>query len=266
MANAENNGNSIEVFQQVFNAASQLPGVKIDREKYLSGALKGKYSPEVVNAAIETSPAIAGITTRELSSIADASIAYESAKVTALSVAAGLPGGIAAAGTIPADLAQYFAHIMRIAQKLAYLYGWENMFQGTEEEMDDAAKNMLILFVGVMFGAQGATEAVGKIAAKAAEAAAKRIPQQALTKGVVYPVVKKVATYLGVQMTKEIYGKGVAKIIPVIGGVVSGGITAASYVPMSKKLKKYLAGLPVAKPETYAAVSGDEILDASYEE
>lgn len=266
MAKVSDNEKSIEVFQQVFNAASQLPGVKIDREKYLYGALKGKYSPEVVRAAIETSPAVAGITTRELSSIADSSIAYESAKVTTLSVAAGLPGGIAVAGTIPADLAQYFAHIMRIAQKLAYLYGWENMFQGTEDEIDDAAKNMLILFVGVMFGAQGATEAVGKIAAKAAEAAAKRIPQQALTKGVVYPVVKKVATFLGVQMTKEIYGKGVAKIIPIIGGVVSGGITFASYVPMSKKLKKYLAGLPVAKPETYAVASDEDVEDVSYEE
>ena len=67
-------------------------------------------------------------------------------------------------------------------------------------------------------------------------------------------------------MTKEIYGKGVAKIIPIIGGVVSGGITFASYVPMSKKLKKYLAGLPVAKPETYAVASDEDVEDVSYEE
>lgn len=90
---------------------------------------------------------------------------------------------------------------------------------------------------------------------------AKRLPQEALTKGVVYPVVKKVAAYLGVHMTKEVFGKGVSKAIPVIGGVISGGITLATYAPMCAKLKNYLAGLEIADPETYvieAGVIGDD--------
>lgn len=257
-----------ELFQQVFNAAAQLPGVRIDREKYLSGALKNHFSPEVVAAAIASSPAAAGIPAEKLASIADASIAYETTKVTALSTAAGIPGGFAILGSVPADLAQYYGHIMRIAQKLAYLYGWENMFAGSDEEIDDAAKNMLILFIGVMFGAQGACEAVGKIAEKAAEAAAKRIPQKALTKGVVYPIVKRVAGYLGVSMTKEIYGKGIAKVIPVLGAVVSGGITLASYAPMCLTLKNYLAGLEVADPATYIIEIEPEVetADPDFEE
>ncbi len=157
------------------------------------------------------------------------------------------------AGTVPADLAQYFAHVLRISQKLAYLYGWDHIFEGTEEEIDDETKNLLILFVGVMFGANGATDAVAKISNQVAAAVAKKLPQKALTKGVVYPVVKKVAGYIGVKMTKDIFAKGVSKVIPVIGGVISGGVTLAIYAPMCLKLKGYLAGLKVANPDSYVA-------------
>lgn len=52
-------------------------------------------------------------------------------------------------------------------------------------------------------------------------------------------------------MTKDVFAKGVAKVIPIVGGVVSGGITFASYMPMSKKFKKYLAGLKPADVKYY---------------
>lgn len=105
--------------------------------------------------------------------------------------------------------------------------------------------------MGVMFGANGATDAIAKISQSAAAAAAKRIPQKSLTKGVVYPAVKKVAGYLGVKMTKDIFAKGISKAIPVIGAVISGSITLATYTPMCLKLKDYLAKLEIANPATY---------------
>ncbi len=256
-----------QTFQTILASAAQLPGVNIDRSKYLAGALKGHFSPEVIELAIETSPAAAGIRAEQLSAIADASIRYETAKVTGLSALSGIPGGIAMAGTVPADLAQYFAHVLRISQKLSYLYGWESIFEGDEEEMDDEAKNLLILFIGVMFGANGATDAIAKISQSAAKAAAKRISQKALTKGVVYPIVKQVAKYLGVQMTKDIFAKGVAKAIPVIGAVISGGVTLATYAPMSLKLKDYLASLEIADPDRFIEVEAEVIeIDKSFEE
>lgn len=239
MAEEEAEGQAVETLQIVIASAAQIPGVKISREKYLASALRGKFSPEVVALAIASSPAAAGISPDELSPIADASIRYEATKVTALSAVAGLPGGLAAAGTVPADLAQYFAHVIRISQKLAYLYGWENIFEGTAEELDDEAKSLLILFMGVMFGANGAADAVAKIAQNAAGAAQKQIAQKALTKGVVYPVVKKVSGYLGVKMTRDVFAKGVSKVIPLIGGVISGGHhpgDVCAYVPEAEGL------------------------------
>lgn len=36
------------------------------------------------------------------------------------------------------------------------------------------------------------------------------------------------AGYIGVKVTKDSFAKGVSKVIPVVGGVVSGGLTFAS--------------------------------------
>lgn len=133
--------------------------------------------------------------------------------------------------------------------------------------VDDETANLITLFVGVMFGVNGAASIVTKVSASAAQRASKVIAQKALTKGAIYPIVKKIAQILGVRMTKEIFAKGVSKAIPVIGGVASGGLTFATYKPMARKLRKYLAGLPCADVEYYKNSSNfDKPVDVEFSE
>lgn len=238
-------------FEVVLRNAVQLPLVRVEREPFLRSQLQRHFPKQVVDQAIAESPAAAGINADQLNSIAYDSINYETSKVTALSFAAGLPGGIAMAGTIPADLTQQMAHILRIMQKLAYLYGWPSLMDEENSAIDDGMVNNLIIFAGIMFGVEGASNAIHRVAAQLALNVAKKLPQQALTKGIVYPVVKKIALALGVHMTKQTFAKSVSKVIPIIGGVVSGGLTFATYRPMACKLKDHLAGLPTASVEFY---------------
>ena len=58
-----------------------------------------------------------------IDALVNACINNHTAKVTAISAAAGIPGGLAMAATIPGDMAQYYWHTFVLAQKLAYLYG-----------------------------------------------------------------------------------------------------------------------------------------------
>lgn len=160
-------------------------------------------------------------------------------------------------GTVPADMAQYFGHVLRIAQKLAYIYSWPNLFVEEGEEVDEATEGMLTLFVGVMFGVQLAQAGVSKASAMIAGQMLKKLPQQALTKGVLYPVVKKVAGFLGVSMTKQLFASGVAKFVPIVGAVFSGGLTFATFLPMSKRLQKHLASLELTKPGHRPAQDAD---------
>ncbi len=246
-------------FNAVLEKATALPMVKIDRDEFLRSALAPYFDETTVDVAIASNPARAGIDSDEIRRIADASIRFETNKVTAISFAAGIPGGIAMAATVPADLVQYFGHVLRIMQKLVYLYGWQELFD-ENGNMDDETTNLLTLFMGVMFGVNGAAHAVTKVAEAAAQKAAKGLAQKALTKGVVYPIVKKIATAIGVHMTKEIFAKGVAKVIPIIGGVASGTMTYATYRPMAVKLRNHLSGLKLADADFYNKPTDDTVI------
>ncbi|MEU0134295.1 hypothetical protein ABZ172_09705 [Streptomyces sp. NPDC006296] len=235
-------------FSALLVGAARLPGVRIDREAYLRTALARHCSEDDVRRALEETPAAAGIPLDVLDRVANESIRYETAKVSALSAAAGIPGFIALPATVPADLAQYVGHMLRVAQKLAYLYSWPDLFSVDNEDLDDATKSVLTLFFGVMLGTQSANAAVGKVAEAMSQQAAKKLPQKALTQGVLYPVVKKIAGYLGVEMTKQTFAKSVSKAIPLVGAAVSGGLTFATFRPMSRRLKAHLAGLHLAEP------------------
>ena len=158
---------------------------------------------------------------------------------TVTSTAAGIPGGLAMAATMPADIAQYYWHVLVVAQKLGYLYGWPDLLDD-KGQITEGTRNVLTLFVGVMFGAQAASKLVGEIAKRVSLQAAKRLPQQALTKTIYYPVIKQVAKWIGVKMTKDTFGRGIGKAIPILGGVLSGAITAFSFKPMAEKLQKHL--------------------------
>ena len=68
----------------------------------------------------------------------------------------------------------------------------------------------------------------------------KRLPQYALTQGVIFPLVRQVAKWIGVSLTKQSFSRGVAKFVPIVGGLVSGVLTFFTFRHQSKKLKNKL--------------------------
>ncbi len=153
---------------------------------------------------------------------------------------AGLPGGIALAATIPADMAQFYGFALKLAQELSYIYGLDDLFNSNDELAEDS-KNMLIIYLGVMLGVTAAGSTVRILSKQASTQALKTIPTKALTKTIYYPILKKVLKTFGIKLTKDTFAKGVSKAIPVVGGVISGGMNYASLRPMGKKLKNELS-------------------------
>lgn len=229
-------------FEVILKNSVDLPGIRINRDDFLKKELKKYCSSETIEIAVETSPSNAGISRELIDTIAKNCISYETNKVSAISFVTGVPGGVTMIGAIPADVAQYFGHVLRILQKLVYLYDWEDLFD-SENGMDDETVNLLTLFVGVMFGVSSAAGVLTKVAEKAGEKTYKTIVSKTLTKGTLYPIIKKIASQIGVKMTKEVFARGVSKVVPLIGGVASGGLTYATYKPMANRLRKYLSNL-----------------------
>ena len=211
---------------------------------------KDIYGEEAVKKAVQDNPAIAGIEVAEINKIADKVIAYEIRQSTFISTIIGIPGGIAVAGTIAIDITQYLGHIIRITQKLAYLYGWKDMFDENEELSKDTIERMTLL-MGVMFGVDLADNAVVKLAQSAALNIEKKILQKALTRSAVYPIIKKAASILGIRISQQSFSMGVSKSIPYIGGIISGIVTYITMKPLALNLQEALSELPLADISFY---------------
>lgn len=230
---AENEQKSVSL-ESVISTAIQVPGVKVNRELFLREQFKG-LPRERMEEIIDLGPVAAGVDRSQLRKMSKKIINERTIISTGASFAAGLPGGLAMAATIPADMLQFYGVALRMAQEIAYLYGEADLWNG--EFLDnDKVTNQLILYCGVMLGASGAAQAVRVMSSALAKQLLKKLPQKALTKTFYYPIVKGIAKFFGVSMTKGIFAKGVSKAVPIIGGFVSGGITFATLRPMGQRL------------------------------
>lgn len=143
------------------------------------------------------------------------------------------------AATLPADLAQYYAYVLRILQKLAYLYGFGE-FEIEPDSISDETMNELFVLLGVMMGISQANAAVAYVAKSASNHLAKKLAAKALTKTFYYPLIKKVANSVGIRMTKNLFAKGVSKAVPVVGAAVSGTLTYTTFNAGARRLKDKL--------------------------
>ena len=240
----------------------RVPGVRINREEFLRQELRKLHmGDDAIARAIDSNPLLAGVSLTEIDKLAEEAISYERNKSAAISFVAGIPGGFAMLGTIPADLMQYYAHALRIMQKLAYLYGWRELLTDMDE-VDDETIGVLAMFFGVMLGVGGAAQSLTAFARSVAMPAfQKQLTKQALTKTSWYPVMKQCLRFIGINLTKKSFAQGVSKVIPIIGGVVSGGMTFVSLQSQSTRLKGHLRELP--PPGVDAEVWKQSVSDAT---
>lgn len=232
-----------DIFGKFLEKVGSVPGIRIDRDSFLRTTF-GRSHRKELDRIIMQGPIAAGIPLNEISEIANQSITKEALEVTAVSAGTVVLGGAAALIAVPADIVQFYGHQFRMIQKLMYLYGWDEDVFDQNGYMDDATTNMLILYMGVMFGVGAAGKALGHIAKVAAKRLIRDVPARlikaAVTKQAFRKTLMHIVKIIGAKTSLKVTLVTGAKIVPVFGAVVSGGLTAIFFIPMSKKLKKYL--------------------------
>ena len=223
----------------------RVPGVRINREEFLRQELRKLHmGDDAIARAIDSNPLLAGVALTQIDRLADEAIFYETNKSAAISFVAGIPGGFAMLGTIPADLMQYYVHALRIMQKLAYLYGWSELIPD-DRDTDDDTIGVLAVFFGVMLGVGGAAQSLTAFARVAAKTAYQNhATKRALMSITWYPVVKHSLRLIGINISKNSVAKGISKLVPVIGGFVSSGLTFMALQSQSTLLKEHLREIP----------------------
>lgn len=239
----------------------RIPGVHIDREDFLRKQFMKNYSNDVIQDAVKFNPAHAGITVEEIDNIAEQVIQYERNCVSGISLALGAPGGAAIFATLPTDIAQYYGYMLRAIQKLLYLYGFPEINVENGVNIDDETMNLITLCLGVMYGVEGSVASIKVLSNALGKGVEKKLLQKALTKGTFYPIVKKISRWFGVYMTKQVFAGFFRKAIPVVGGVVGGGITYLSFKPCCDNLKKSLQDTTLCNPSSRKLFDEFDVID-----
>lgn len=221
---------------KVINESLKLPFVKVNRSEFLIKTFGENVTDPI--KLIEEGPQ-AFFPQNELDKKATSRINYIVSQSSAVSFATGIPGGFAMAATIPTDIAQFYGYSLKLAQEISYIYGYNDIWDN-QDQLSESAKNTLILYLGIMLGVTSAGSAVRILSGKLSSQALKKIPQRALTQTIYYPIIKKTLGIFGTKLTKATFAKGVSKMIPVLGGAVSGGLNFFSMKPMAIRLKSEL--------------------------
>ena len=246
----DRNGDGKIDIEDIIIISLGIPGIRINRAEFLQKELQRYCTQEEIRNAIEHNLTYAKISNEIIDKIADQVIKYERNCVSGISTALSMPGVLAMAATIPTDIAQYYGYMLRATQKLMYLYGFPEI--DTSEKngtFDSETVNTLTICLGVMYGVAGANSALRAMATGLANGISKKIMSTALTKGTLYPIVKNIAKWFGVKMTKKMLVGVVQKTVPVIGGVVGGGITFVTFKPCCDKRKKALQNTSLSNPD-----------------
>ena len=258
----ENKNGKIDI-EDVIIKCLRLPGIKIDREKFLRTEFRTKVSPDIIEKAIAESPMKANIERGIIDTIADNVIKRERIKASGISAVLSAPGGLAMLATIPTDIAQYYGYLLRVMQKLLYLYGFPQLdFEYEGDMLDSETMRVVIASLGVMFGVGTANKLIHNLAKGLGQGLGKKFMKTAVTKTTVwYPALKRICTVFSYKLTKGAVQTVINKAIPVIGFAIGGTITYFSFGPCCNKLKEQLRDTILSNPDYVEPVDLEINLD-----
>lgn len=230
-----------ELAMQVLQQVVKLPVVKVDRSKFLVDKFSKELDPQDIPTLLEQGPT--SLLSQEiLDRVANACIRDNVLLASGTSVLAGLPGGIAMAITIPTDVAQFYGFSLKLAQEIGYIYGFDDLWS-SREELSEEAQKTLLLYLGVMLGVDGAGALLRFSGVIVTKKMINVVNKKAFTKTIWYPVLEKVLKVFGVNLTKGGLTKGLGIVVPILGGLISGGLTFATMKTMGERLQKELSKL-----------------------
>ena len=226
------------VWNKILTTVLKMPGVKVDRISFLRKELRPYCNQSRLQIIGSVRPYTV-VSEEIVDKLARQCVRRHTTLATATSTVAGLPGGLAMAATMPADLTQYFYHVFVLSQKLAYLYGYPD-FCEDDGELSDMANDLLTIFMGVMMGAPVAEKGITELSKAMAESAVTRLPRVALTKTAIFPIASQIAKLIGARLSKDGFAKGIGRFIPLAGGLFSGGLTLLTFRKGANRLRRQL--------------------------
>ncbi len=235
--------------EDIIIAVLRTPGSHIDREEFFRKVFEEKYGEETIELAIKKNPLKASISMIEIDEIADEVIKTERNFVAGISATLGTQAGIGIIAAVPADIIQYHVYLLRIAQKMLYLYGFPEI-NVTEKNntFDEATINLFTICLGIMNEVEGTIEAIKVIAKAQYNGAKKRAMKKLLTEGVIDKEAEDTAEWFEERMVKSFIASAAKAMVPIVSTVICGGSTFASFEICADNLREVLKDTMLSNP------------------
>lgn len=222
-----------DMTMELIARVSKVPGIRVDREDFLRREFAG--APDL-DRILREGPA--GIRPAEdLRRRADVLINASTTRSALVSFLTGLPSGpvtMTLAGT--ADVVQYFAFAVNLAQQVAYLYGQGELFDGPQGGLTDLGRSRIVAYLGIMFGVPQADSLLSRTQWGPDDESRQALVAMTLSRGILIPLLQNVAAGLGRRISRKGSARVLVDAIPALGGLVSGGMTYASFRTMGGRL------------------------------
>ena len=204
-----------DILERVFH----LPGIQVDRDELLTKVFRKGHLKQL-DTILEQGPVRAGVPREEILRNARERLRDATLKSSAASFVTGLPGGLALAAALPADVMQNLIFSIRTAQEISYLYGQESFWKGEVGFKNEASRNKLLAYMAVMFTVAGADQLVRVTSEPVGKMLGAKIAESTLQ-----TMMERMAKMFGIKLSAQATSKTVSKVVPVLGGVLSGGLT-----------------------------------------
>lgn len=216
----------------------KTPAVKIKREQFLLDTF-GDYLTSRQEMALLISEGPTALFRIELiDKKAEEIIQDSTMQASALSFISGAPGGLLISMTFYADMLQYFIYLLRLTQQLAYIYGYDNLWDANQ--LGSEARDTMILFLGILFKVEEAGCILRLTGVPLPTKVVSQVPRETISKVVYNRVIRRVLSVVGAWVMHSSMTRRFSQFVPLVSGLVTGGITLATFKPMGQRLQKEL--------------------------
>ena len=192
----------------------------VDRNDFLRKTFPSLYSSYQKQDNLP-SPAQLGVDAATLRQKALSIIRKHKFVCASISGGLAIPGGLSMAATIPADLAQYYAQLLPVAQKIAYLYGLQDLAKADDQTEYECLIAMLYIMMG-----QTLNRSMANVLKNYTKPLIKKILQNRGSDKVIQRVIEFAITKIGGEMvTKKGVPRFISKVIPGISAGISFALT-----------------------------------------
>ncbi len=235
----------LSAWNSILKLGLKLPFSKVDKEGYLRHIFRKRVETDAQMETILAERPSSVLLEPQIEAIVSHEIRKHAFGVTFISFLCALPpDGWLMWLLIVVDFIQFQIFVFVILQKMLYIYGCRDLFMAEDASDKNKSMDLMMLIVSVVMIGKSQVMRMAKSAfGLAVKQVIQRFAVRLLTRMAVLNILRQLAKWFGIVLTKEMVISGLSLIVPLVCALISGLISLWLFMPMVKRLHRHLQEL-----------------------